>query len=153
MKESGQLPFIKGPWHTKDNPLPFSHFPDSALRLREVMQLSQGYPSGKWQRWASSGLSPDQGIWLTFPEHMAIFIIKEDGNGYWMGHQQCQPHLDWKSRFYSQSPETHEMRDMSLKRQQSLPQRREGLKEEMIPLLVSGYPSASSDLLPVLIIV
>ena len=45
------------------------------------------------------------------------------------------------------------MRDMSLKREQSLPQRREGLKEEMIPLLVSGYPSASSDLLPVLIIV
>ena len=47
MKESGQLPLIKGPCHTKDLPLLFSHFPDTALRLREVMQLTQGYPSGK----------------------------------------------------------------------------------------------------------
>ena len=47
MKESGQLPFIKGPCHAKDLPLLFSHFPDTALRLREVMQLTQGYPSGK----------------------------------------------------------------------------------------------------------
>lgn len=84
---------------------------------------------------------------------MAIgFIIKEDGNGSWIGHHQCQPHVHWKGRLYSQSPEACEMRAMCLKKEQSWPQRRERLKQEVIPLLVPGHPSASSDLLSVLMI-
>lgn len=57
----------------------------------------------------------------------------------------------WTGRVdYSQSLDAREMRAMCLKKEQLWPQRREGLKQEVIPL--PGHPSASSDLLPVLII-
>lgn len=94
-----------------------------------------------------------QGIRFTFPEHRATgFIIKEEGDSSWMGDQWCKLRLDCKSRILPQSPEAHEMRNTSLKREKSLSERREALNQGVSPLLVPGPLSASSELSPVLIV-
>lgn len=93
-----------------------------------------------------------QGIRFTFPEHRATgFIIEGEGDSSGMGDQWCKPRLDCESRILPQSPEAHEMRNTSLKREKSSSERREALNQGVSPLLVPGHLSASSELSPVLI--